>query len=59
MPAKAESGVHDTSGNYKKDNVSYGSDWSGTTLADGTKFSFDENRLKNVTSIDERNLIHC
>ena len=58
MPVKAENGVYDTSGDYKKETVSYGSGYSNS-LADGTKYSFAEKKLKNVTRIEERNLIHC
>ena len=44
MPAKAVNGVYDTSGNYMKKNVSYGSGCSDS-LADGTKFKFASNIL--------------
>ena len=39
------------------ENVSYGSRDSECKLADGTRYSFAENTLKNVTRIDERNLV--
>ena len=54
MPAKpASADVYDTSADYKKERVSYGSSYSGRygggPLLDGTSFEFENNKLTTAT----------
>ena len=60
LPVKAPTIMHDTSNMYKTEKVNYGHNACGTiNLTDGTSVSFSSSALKNVSRIDERNLVFC
>ena len=62
LPVKAEYGVYDTSSDYGKKMVNYGSkieESSYTPLTNGTYICFPSKKLTNSMRIDERNLVDC
>ena len=61
MPMKpANAWVYDTSADYRKLRVSYGTSVQSTLLlSDGTNTKFDANKLADYAYLQEENLIHC
>ena len=58
-PFEPGPGMHDTSKDYLVEKVNYGGSETGSTLSDGTQFSFNDNKLTTSKRIDERNLSKC
>ena len=59
-PFKPGPGMHDTAKDYLVKVVSYGGGYSrDNPLSDGTKISFNNNKLTTSKRIDERNLSKC